>query len=211
MNKTTAIALTSVALLALAGCGSKKDANKSNFADAIQDYLNTTKGVCVALPRKEAPFALEKKGGFFFANEPEKAAALVSAGLLSESDTQVASMMPNQKVPATEYNLTDEGKKYLVKGGSGNMGGFDAFCGGKYKVKEVANFTEPADMFGTKVSQVNYSMVVEDAPGWSKQAQIQAAYPDVKAGLDDPASEKAVLVATSEGWMHERLFKKSGG
>ncbi|RKE25267.1 hypothetical protein B0G76_6794 [Paraburkholderia sp. BL23I1N1] len=211
MKKLIVFALSAVALLAVSGCGSKKDANKSNFADAIQDYLNTTKGVCVALPRKEAPFALEKKGGFFFAHEPEKAAALVNAGLLSAGETEVPSVFPNQKIPATQYTLTDEGKKYLVKGGSGNFGGFDAFCGGKYKVKEVVNFTEPADMFGTKISQVNYSLIVEDAPSWVTQPAIQAAYPDVKAGLGEPVPSKAVLVATSEGWMHERLFKSKGG
>jgi hypothetical protein len=211
MKKSIVFALSTVALLAVSGCGSKKDASKSNFADAIQDYLNTTKGVCVALPRKDAPFALEKKGGFFFAHEPEKAAALVNAGLLSASETEVPSVFPNQKVAATQYTLTDKGKKYLVKGGSGNLGGFDAFCGGKYKVKEVENFTEPADMFGTKISQVNYTYVVDDAPDWLKQSTIQSQYPNAAAGLDEPAPYKAVLVATNEGWMHERLFKSKGG
>jgi hypothetical protein len=211
MKKSAVFVLSAAALLALSACGSKKDANKSNFADAIQDYLNTTKGVCVALPRKEAPFALEKKGGFFLSNEPQKAAALVSAGLLSASETEMPGLFANQKVAATQYALTDEGKKYLVKGGSGNLGGFDAFCGGKLKVKEVQNFTEPADMFGTKISQVNYSMVAEDVPGWAKQPAVQAAYPEVKLGLDEPSASKAVLVATNEGWMHERLFKSKGG
>ncbi|CAG9233056.1 Putative secreted protein [Paraburkholderia caribensis] len=211
MKTSTVVTVSLVTLFALAGCGNKKDANKSNFSEAIQDYLNTTKGVCVSLPRKEAPFALEKKGGFFFNHEPEKAAALVSAGLLTASETEVPGMFGNQKVAATQYALTDEGKKYLVKGGGGNIVGFDAFCGGKYEVKEVENFTEPADMFGTKISQVNFSLVAVDAPSWSKQSQIQAAYPDVKQGLDDPAQAKAVLVATNEGWMHERLFKSKGG
>src|SRR6202042_198653 len=106
--------------------------------------------------------------------------------LLTASDTDVAGMFPNQKVPATEYSLTEEGKKYLVKSGAGNVGGFDAFCGGKYKVKEVENFTEPADMFGTKISQVNFTVVAEDAPNWAKQPQVKAAYPDVTGGLDAP-------------------------
>lgn len=41
--------------------------------------------------------------------------------------------------------------------------------------------------------------------------RVQTAYPEVKEGLDDPAQAKAVLVATNEGWMHERLFKSKGG
>lgn len=164
MRTRVIIAVSTVTLFALAGCGNKKDANKSNLSEAIQDYLNTTKGVCVSLPRKEAPFALEKKGGFSFNHEPRKAAALVSAGLLSVRDTELLGMFGNQKIAATQYTLTEEGKKYLVKGGAGSIAGFDAFCGGKYKVKEVENFTEPADRFGTKISQVNFSLVAEDAP-----------------------------------------------
>lgn len=211
MSKLTVIASIMASLVALAGCGSKQDANKSNFQSAIQDYLNTRKGVCVMLPAKEVPFTFQKAGGFHVMNEPEKAAALVSAGLLSAKDTQVKAFIGNQMVPGVEYSLTDEGKKYLVKGGAGNVGNWDAFCGGKYKVKEVENFTQPADMFGAKVSQVNYLYEVDDAPNWAKVPALQTAYPLVKHDLTGSPGDKAVLVSTSEGWMHERLFKSKGG
>lgn len=211
MLKLSVVAVVSSCLFVLSGCGSKQDANKSNFQSAIQDYLDTTKGVCVMLPAKDVPFTLQKTGGMNFINEPEKAAALVRAGLLSAKDTEVKAAFGNQMVAGVQYSLTDEGKKYLVKGAAGNLGNWDAFCGGKYKVKEVENFTQPADMFGTKISQVNYTYVVDDAPNWLKQSAIQSQYPNAKAGLDEPAPYKAVLVATNEGWMHERLFKSKGG
>jgi hypothetical protein len=195
----------------LSGCGSKQDANKSNFQAAIQDYLNTKTGVCVMMPAKEVPFTLQKTGNIDFINAPQKAAALVDAGLLSAKDMDVKSAFGNQMVPGVQYSLTDEGKKYLVKGGAGNVGNWDAFCGGKYKVKEVENFTQPADMFGTKISQVNYLYEVDDAPSWTKQPALQAAYPSVQRDLSGTPGDKAVLVATSEGWMHERLFKSKGG
>lgn len=146
-----------------------------------------------------------------FINAPEKAAALVSAGLLSAKDMDVKSAFGNQMVPGAQYSLTDEGKKYLVKGGAGNIGGWDAFCGGKYKVKEVENFTQPADMFGSKISQVNFLYEVDDAPSWAKQPAIQAAYPSVQHDVTGSPGDKAVLVATNDGWMHERLFKSKGG
>lgn len=60
MSKVKVIAAVTCCLLALAGCGSKQDANKSNFQSAIQDYLDTKKGVCVMLPAKEVPFTLQK-------------------------------------------------------------------------------------------------------------------------------------------------------
>ncbi|MFM0390984.1 hypothetical protein [Paraburkholderia phytofirmans] len=211
MLKKNVIAAVTTSLFLLSGCGSKQDASKGNFQTAIQDYLNTKTGVCVMMPAKEAPFTLQKKGGMDFINAPEKAAALVSAGLLSAKDMDVKSAFGNQMVPGAQYSLTDEGKKYLVKGGAGNMGGWDAFCGGKYKVKEVENFTQPADMFGTKISQVNYLYEVDDAPAWAKQPAIQAAYPSVQHDVTGSPGDKAVLVATNDGWMHERLFKSKGG
>ncbi|MGF6261913.1 hypothetical protein OKW49_002841 [Paraburkholderia youngii] len=211
MLKVSVFAVVTCGLFSLVGCGSKQDANKSNFQSAIQDYLDTTKGVCVMVPAKEVPFTLQKTGGMNFINEPEKAAALVSAGLLSAKDTEVKAAFGNQMVAGVQYSLTDEGKKYLVKGAAGNLGNWDAFCGGKYKVKEVENFTQPADMFGTKISQVNYLYEVDDAPAWAKQPAIQAAYPSLQRDLNGAPGDKAVLVATSDGWMHERLFKSKGG
>jgi hypothetical protein len=211
MSKVTVIAAVTCGLLALAGCGSKQDANKSNFQSAIQAYLDTKKGVCVMLPAKEVPFTLQKSGGMNFINEPEKAAALVNAGLLSAKDTEVKAAFGNQMVAGIQYSLTDDGKKYLVKGAASNLGNWDAFCGGKYKVKEVENFTQPADMFGTKISQVNFLYEVDDAPAWAKQPALQAAYPSVQHDLSGTPGDKAVLVATNDGWMHERLFKSKGG
>jgi hypothetical protein len=211
MSKVGVIAVVASSILVIAGCGSKQDANKSNFQSAIQDYLNTKNGVCVMVPAKEVPFTLQKTGGMNFINEPEKAAALVSAGLLSAKDTEVKAAFGNQMVAGVQYSLTDEGKKYLVKGAGGNVGNWDAFCGGKYKVKEVENFTQPADMFGTKISQVNYLYEVDDAPAWVKQPAIQAAYPSVQHDFSGTPGDKAVLVATNDGWMHERLFKSKGG
>ena len=205
------IALSALTLLTLAGCGSKQDANKSNFQAAIQDYLNTKRGICVMMPAKEAPFTLQKTGNTDFINAPEKAEALVKAGLLSAKDTEVKSVFGNTLVPGVQYSLTEDGKKYLVKGGAGNNGSWDAFCGGKYKVKEVENFTQPANMFGTKISQVNYLYEVDDAPSWTKQPAIQAAYPLVQRDVAGSPGDKAVLVATNDGWMHERLFKSKGG
>ncbi|SMG39430.1 hypothetical protein SAMN06265784_103673 [Paraburkholderia susongensis] len=66
-------------------------------------------------------------------------------------------------------------------------------------------------MFGTKISQVNYLYEVDEAPAWAKQPAIQAAYPSVQRDLSGAPGDKAVLVATNDGWMHERLFKSKGG
>lgn len=196
-------ALTFAAVAALTGCSDKKEASKSNFKAAIQEYYDKGFRPCVSISVKDVPFTLEKKG-IYFQREPQKATALVKAGLLSEKESEVRNNWNGKMEPATEYSLTDEGKKYRAKE-PGVM-----FCGGEFKVVEVENFTEPADMLGTKVSQVNFTYKVVNAPAWAKNPDVQAAYPAIKDGIADKARYKTVLVATSEGWMHERLFKNSG-
>lgn len=202
--------LSCAALLALPGCGDKKEASKGNFQSAIQAYMDTTPGACVALPAKEAPFSLEKDGGFF-RDRLAKAAALVEAGLLSARDTEITVPGSARKVAGTEYSLTEEGKKFLAKEGGGNIGRFDAFCAGKYKVTEVLNFTDPAETFGMKISQANYRYSVDGAPKWAALPSIRAAFPEFAKDFQSEAANKAVLVSTSDGWMHERLFKAKGG
>ncbi|WP_439672817.1 Lipoprotein (plasmid) [Cupriavidus necator] len=212
MNTRLTLSIVSaVTLLALTGCGSKQDATKSNFKAAIQDYFDKTKGACVMAPAKSFPFKIEKKDGLRFMRNPEKAAALAKAGLLSEAEAEMPSQNPWNKtpIPATEYGLTEFGKKFLIKGAGGNIENWDGFCGGKFKVVEVDNFTQPADMFGSKVSQVNYTYEIVDAADWTKVPEMRAAYPQLKAA-SEKARDKTVLVATSEGWMHERLFKSGG-
>ena len=96
----------------------------------------------------------------------KRADALVEAGLLTKRDTEVKAMFGNKMEPATEYQVTDTGKKFLVANGANTMAGQDAFCSGKYTVVEVSNFTEPSDMMGVKLSQVNYRYKVEGADDW---------------------------------------------
>ncbi|SAK48793.1 hypothetical protein AWB80_01267 [Caballeronia pedi] len=66
-------------------------------------------------------------------------------------------------------------------------------------------------MFGAKISQVNYTYEVDGVPAWTKGSSLQAQFPNLVTALAPTAADKAVLVATNDGWMHEMLFKKRGG
>ena len=61
------------------------------------------------------------------------------------------------------------------------------------------------------MKSVNYLYEVDDAPAWAKQPALQALYPSVQHDLNGNPGDKAVLVATNDGWMHKRLFKSKGG
>lgn len=198
--------IAAVAALVLAGCGSSKEANKSNFKAAIQAYLNSKPGACVALPQEQTPFKIEKNG--FDRAALNRADALVEVGLLTRRDADVPPYAgATRLVPGFEYDLSAQGKKHLVKEAAGSIGKWDGFCAGKYKVVEVTNFSEPGDAFGLKVSQVNYRYKVEGPASWAGTPAIRSAYPHLARDLGDDPSDKAVLVATNDGWMHERLFK----
>jgi hypothetical protein len=198
--------MSSLALL-LAACGSPKDANKSNFGKAIQAYLDTQNGLCAALPAKGTPFSLPKQN--FFGEENQKHAdALVDAGLLTKRDTEMKAGFGNKMDPATEYQITETGKKYLRAKAADTWAQQDAFCTGKYTAVEVDNFTEPSDIRGVKVSQVNFHYKVEGAADWAKSESIRANYKNIADQSQGDIQGKAVLILTNDGWMHERLFKR---
>lgn len=137
-----------------------------------------------------------------------KKRTLADAGLLTKRDTPVKAMFGNKMEPATEYQVTDTGKKFLVANGANTMAGQEAFCTGKYTVVEVSNFTEPSDMMGVKLSQVNYRYKVEGADEWAKSAGIRANYKNFAEQTQGDIQGKAAVILTNDGWMHERLFKR---
>ncbi|AZR95946.1 hypothetical protein BBB39_01810 [Bordetella trematum] len=194
-------------VVALAACGSAKDANKGNFSKAIQAYLDTQNGLCAALPAKSLPFTLADQD-MLSQQGKQRADALVDAGLLSKRDVEVKAMFGNRMLPGAEYSITDEGKKYLVAGGASTMMRQDAFCTGKYAMAEVQNFTEPSDMMGAKVSRVNFLYKLDGAASWAKSASLQQAYPAFAKQTQGDIKGKAALILTNDGWVHERLFKR---
>lgn len=193
------VAVSSIAL-ALAACGSAKDANKSNFSKAIQAYLDTQNGICANLPARELPFRLENQD-MLGQGRKARADALADAGLLSKHDTELKALFGGT-VPGTEYEVTELGRRYL-----GERHKF-AFCTGSYTVVDVDNFTEPSDMMGMKVSQVNFHYKAKDTADWIKNDKVQAAYTNVAEEAKSDIRGHAGLVLTNDGWLHERLFKR---
>ncbi|WAH62309.1 hypothetical protein [Xanthomonas hortorum] len=165
--------------------------------------LDTQKGLCAAIPAKGLPFTLANQDMLGGQNK-KRADALVDAGLLTKRDTEVKAMFGNKMEPATEYQITYTGKKFLVANGANTLAAQDAFCTGKYTVVEVDNFTEPSDMMGVKLSQVNYRYKVDGADDWAKSEVMRANYKNFAEQTQGDVQAKAA----NDGWMHERLFKR---
>lgn len=195
------------ACLALLGC-SNKDASKGNFKAAIQDYLDTTPALCASLPFRDGStsFKIEKNDGFS-RSVLAQANALAEAGLLKARDVEMPAGFGGKQRPGIEFELSDEGRKFLSK--QEGLAGGTSLCTGRFEVSEVVNFTEPSEMMGARISRVNYRYTVKDAAEWARLPAVAGAFPQwQKKGATDDRAETAVVVATNEGWMHERLFRK---
>lgn len=211
MYTTTKIIAMTGLLAGLVACSSPKDASKSNFSNAIQAYMDTQKGVCIALPGDKIPFTLQHEdpmGLNLTGNNKKNADALVDAGLLSRKETRIKRpWKPDETIPASEYQLTDEGRKYFTDENSGIFSD-QAFCTGKYTVVDVDNFTEPSDMMGVKVSQVNFRYKADDLADWAKSDALRAANKDFSKKTQGDLEGSAALVLTNDGWVHEQLFRQ---
>jgi hypothetical protein len=190
-------------VFAIAACGNPKDANKSNFSKAIQAYLDTQPAFCVDIPGSKFPLVLVDK----FSHEYYKPTleVLVELGLLGTRKTEEKLLGGKQMLPATEYLATELGKQYLVTKKSGSA----KFCTGKYKVIGIDNFTEPASnqWVSATVSQAVFRYEITDLAEWTRSEKLRAVYERPFKDLEKN-QDKAALILTNEGWIHERLFNR---
>jgi hypothetical protein len=93
------------------------------------------------------------------------------------------------------------------------MGGktLGGFCIGKATVNEIGQFSEPSEMFGQRISRVNYTYEVSNFPEWAKLPEVIEAIKGLRADIGSataPIKKLDVLVMTNNGWVHEKLFKQ---
>lgn len=199
-------------LVAACSGSDPKAANERNFQAAIQKYLDTAYPKCYF--NQNFPASIE----FDIGGTRAKLQALARAGLVvekEESRQEVKDPFGGGKktVVKSSFHLTDEGRKYykadVIKTMSGDhIGGF---CVGKATVKAVTQFSEPADMFGNRVSKVEYTYTVSDLPNWAKAPEVTAAIDAIKIDATSESksvSAHAVLVLMNNGWAHEKLLKQ---
>lgn len=189
------ITLATIALAILTGCSSQDDASVSNFQNVLQTYYDdkAEPATCIAGTIDEFPYTHNKSGiSWGSGNKEEQLEALAAAGLVEQSDTDT-------------YQLTETGRSAFQPD--------NGFCFGKMTVAEVTNFTEPSERGGFTISQVNYTVSVNDRPEWSSDEAIVETFELSETGLrtsglmsrnDTPEQKKMILVKTNNGWVTER-------
>jgi hypothetical protein len=204
------LAATVTLLVAVSGCSDPKAANEENFKKATQEYLDTTYPKCYV--HTEFPVTID----WDISGIKGKLQALAKVGLVVESEGKIErSGFGNKKnfVTAPSFDLTDEGRKFYKANIAKTLGGktLGGFCVGKATVTEVSQFSEPSDMFGQRISRVNYTYKVSEFPSWAKSDEVLEAISNLKIDVEseqNPIKKLDALILTNNGWIHEKLFKQ---
>ena len=202
--------------LALGACSNPKAASEANFEGAIQEHLASQRA-CLDVA---GGFPLELVEGGFALAKAELLDELVSVGLLASEPIR-KEVPKNAWAPVLPFSKretkTVEGKRYSVtESGQAAVGVASrlrtSFCYGSYQVREVTNFTEPAQAAGQTVSTASYTYSAAEIAGWAQGSEILRAASrrlarDLASG-SEPIKGRAVLVLTENGWMHSAMFGK---
>jgi len=201
--------LAALGALALAGCGSKQDANEKNFGRAISQYLDKKGGLCLRLNTwpvdvSEFDLRLKKTTTTGTAGQME---ALAAVGIATGTDEEVdqVGMFDNKptgrKFKVKRYVLTDTGKKfYLEKEDQKVMQG--DICYGKKVLDRVVKWEGPMKFGDYQEANVKYLYKIENLAEWTKKNEFLSAFPYVGKIIEAAESEeqKHGVKLTSQGW-----------
>jgi hypothetical protein len=202
------------------GCGNSKEANKGNFAKAIEKSLQTNATTLreVGSGRMESCFIHignkipEQITQDLKSNLKPRANTILSRSasvprmdILAEHGFFTSTVVKEQKdkfshILVKEYSPTDLAKSKIISIDSGRHH-YIPYC--KIGLKEVKSYTEPADGMGATYSQVKYTYVINDIEDWAKNPAYHEQFPEVKAVMEKigkPIDGEIALVLTNEGW-----------
>jgi hypothetical protein len=214
----------------VAGCSDPKVASKKNFETAINDWISQNPP-CLSLPYSGVRAADRGADAGVFPlyveaavsdhpvrleNQKKAAApfeAMEAAGLLKAEPAEITQSGffagPQPKLAVVAYTLTPEGEKaFKPRGEGGFWSSQPGFCYGEPAVKEIVRFTEPGEMMGMTVSQIDYTWQLKNMPEWAKSKPMQETFPQLARDNAETLESKAAVVLMNEGWVHEKAMKR---
>jgi hypothetical protein len=107
----------------------------------------------------------------------------------------------NVNVPVVVFDRGPEFAKYApdAKPGPVSVG---ALCYASLQVDHIDNYTEPGQMMGATVSEVNYHAKVGEIADWATAPEMRAAFPEIQEQLQaaTTTSRTATVVLMNDGW-----------
>ena len=210
------ISVLAVSLL-LAACGGKREANNTNFAEAINDFAKNDK-VClavnlmldnaqggmnntIALGSKEIRIARKNSDG-----DKVNKTALKQMDILTDADLyekgKDATLVVNggKDIPQAVYYRTSKGEDNVQNTAQGSM-----LCLGTQKVDKIVLFTEPTPANGMTISKVVYDAKLVPEK-WAEKL-LKTTDENWWKSMQEPHRRAAVLVLTDKGWKDERALR----
>jgi hypothetical protein len=191
----------------IAGCSNVKAPNEANFTKSMQDFLDTKYDNCYY----KATFPDYNTHLNAFGEDMNlQLEALAKIGFLDKkqlSDEEAKQKNPfhDPKKPIIAYTINDLGKKYSKE----NEKKQKAFCFGKAHIEKITNFTEPADRFGYKVVDVNYTYKISDIPDIIAKSDLPKNFEKLNKAIQSstkPIEDKHTLVLTEKGWVSYKIM-----
>ncbi len=194
------------ALLALlvcaAGCDSKK-ASTGNFKAALQKHFDKYPACDRDMSFPEQ-FTLGRDG------KPDdtmghgrRDKVLKDAGLLTVKEGTVVQpgnlFMPRTQEHVLTYDIAPGHKDEWTTDETNPK--HPHLCYAKIKIVSVDNYSEPGDMLGHTISEVDFTYELTHLADWAKAKDVQEAMPEIKTKVDAGAQKsKTMLILTHNGW-----------
>lgn len=192
---------TGAAILLLAGCSNPKAASKSNFRAALQTWFDAHPE-CVSIGPSDALTVRADA----FAGSNRIPDALARAGLVTREEGTETSPGGNgaaESYKVIRYHPTAKAGNAIRKADDQFIGGTD-LCFAHRQIEEVTGFTEPGDMMGMRVSQVDYRYRLRDVAPWATDPNLRPVLPSLSSRIANiEGNDKAELVLTNTGWINE--------
>lgn len=188
-------------------CSNPSKASKANFTKILNDF-HSQQPPSISSMFMSFPIVFAEAERSFFAPSKETIEALLKAELIVQGDDTIT----EKKTKANKFECTTAGQKCFVKKNMTSLLGrneYQGFSFAKETVTEIVSFSAPADLLGKKVSEVKYKTSLSNIAEWSKLPEIQKSFNNVKEYLSPDYSKEvksAVMILTSNGWIHEQLY-----
>ena len=201
---------------ALAGCGSKTDANEKNFGVALTHYFEKKGTLCLKIKRwpmdvTEMDLRLKKDMQSGIAAQMS---ALETVGLAKSEDIDVDRVdFMGKPIGVTSrikrYTLTDAAQPFMHSKDVDSIGLAGKttvkqtdLCWGNNVLDKIVKWEGPIKLGDYQEASVTYTYKVSNIADWTKRAEIQTAFPFVKTVLDGVGikESKHSIKLTSQGW-----------
>ncbi len=132
--------------------------------------------------------------------------ALVASGLATKR-TATVNVREFFTVPPTSMQVRedvyDRGSEYAKYAGKADgPGGIGELCFATLQVDHIDHFSEPGQMMGATMSQVQYHAKVTGMANWATTPSMRSAFPTIESQVQQAtdAERTEVVVLMNDGW-----------